>query len=187
MGVYLDGQTEIAVKQIKSAWLYLDGAFYDGFYPGVSATYATPFFPAFVRVGFTTFRAGLAVNSDGLFSSLPLSQFTLLLGVYISPEESSTRFYAGAGPLLRVSLPPGGPLTIDHLLPWGVQLVAGWEFSLSGNLHVFIENAPTGYYTPEPTLFQYAVSSDMGTFPFFLFPRWALNPFEVRFGIRWML
>jgi hypothetical protein len=188
MGVYLDGQTEIAVNQVKSHWLYLDGTFYDGFYPGVSATYVTSFFPGFVRVGFTSFRAGLAVNQNSLFSSLPLSQLNLLLGVYFSPEDSTTRFYAGAGPLLRVTLPPGGSFTIDHLLPWGVQLVAGWEFSVAGNLHVFVENAPTVYYTPEPTLFQYSFGSNNSTFPFFNFPPlFALNPFEVRFGIRWML
>lgn len=188
MGLYLDGQTEIAVNQVKSPWLYLDAAFYDGLYPGISATYAAPFLPAFVRVGFTSFRAGLAANQEGLFSSLPLSQFTLLLGIYISPEDSPTRFYAGAGPLLRVTLPPGGSLTIDHLLPWGVQLVAGWEFSLAENLHVFVENAPTGYYTPEPDLFRYSFGSSNVSFPFLNFPPLlALNLLEVRFGIRWML
>jgi hypothetical protein len=188
MGLYLDGQTEIAVNQVKSPWLYLDASFYNGFYPGISATYAAPFFPAFVRVGFTTFRAGLAVNQDAMISSLPLSQLTLLLGMYFSPEDSPTRFYAGAGPLLRVTLPPGGSFTIDHLLPWGVQLVAGWEFSLAGNLRIFIENAPTGYYTPEPDLFRYSFGSSNVSFPFLNFPPLlALNLLEVRFGIRWML
>jgi hypothetical protein len=188
MSFYLDGQTEFTVNQVKSPWLYIDAAALDGLYPGVSATFAMSPFPGFARVGFTSFRAGLAIGQDQFFSSLPLSQFTLLLGWYVSPEDSATRFYAGAGPLLRVSLPPGGSLTIDHLLPWGVQLVAGWEFSIAGSLHAFVEYAPTGYYTPEPVLFRYSFGSNNNTLPFFNFPPvWALNPFELRFGLRWTL
>ena len=83
---YLDGQSEISVDQVKAPWLYFDGALLDGFFPGISATYAIPIFPGFVRVGFTSFRAGIAVNQDNLLASLPLSQITVLLGWYISPH-----------------------------------------------------------------------------------------------------
>jgi hypothetical protein len=192
MAFYLDGQTEMNVDQVRSPWLYIDAAALDGFFPGVSATYAIPIFPGFIRVGFTTFRAGLSANQDTLLVSLPLSQFTLLLGWYVSPEDSHPRFYAGAGPLLRVSLPPDGSLTIDHLLPWGVQLVAGYEFPFAGSFHVFIEYAPTVYSTPEPDIFRAFFGSDNGkdnsTLPYIILtPSWALNPFEFRFGLRWML
>jgi len=189
---YLDGQTEINVDQVKSPWLYIDAAVLDGFFPGVSATYAIPIFPGFIRVGFTTFRAGIAVNQDKLLTSLPLSQFTLLLGWYISPEDSAYRFYAGAGPLLRVTLPPDGSFTIDHLLPWGIQLVGGMEFAFIGSFHAFVEYAPTLYPTPEPDVFKASFGSNNGsnnsTLPYVNFPpSFALNPFELRFGIRWML
>ena len=192
MTFYLDGQSEIRVDQVKSPWLYLDGAFLDGFFPGVSATYAVPTFPGFVRVGFTSFRAGLAVTSDQPLASLPLSQITLLFGWYISPQDRPRRFYVGAGPLLRVTLPPEGKFTVDHLLPWGVQLVAGWEFPFAGRLHAFIEYAPTLYSTPEPKIFVDSFGSNNGspntTLPYVNFPpSFALNPFEVRFGLRWML
>ena len=192
MTFYLDGQSEISVDQVRSPWLYLDGAFLDGLFPGVSVTYAVPTFPGFVRVGFTSFRAGLAVNQDQLLTSLPLSQITLLFGWYVSPQDRPRRFYLGAGPLLRVTLPPGGSFTIDHLLPWGVQLVAGWEFPFTGNLHAFIELAPTLYATPEPKLFVDSFGTNNGspnaTLPYLNFPpSFAVNPFEVRFGVRWML
>jgi hypothetical protein len=185
---YLDGQTEMTVDQVKSPWLYIDAAALDGLFPGVSATYAVPIFPGFVRVGYTTFRAGLALNRDQFLTSLPLSQFTLLLGWYASPEDSATRFYAGAGPLLRVTLPPEGTFTIDHLLPWGIQCIAGWEFGLAGSLHAFFEFAPTLYSTPEPDILKASFGTDSITLPYLLFPpSWALNPFELRFGVRWML
>jgi hypothetical protein len=192
MAFYLDGQSEITVDQVKSPWLYFDGAFLDGFFPGISATYAVPIFPGFVRLGFTSFRAGLAVNQDQTLASLPLSQITLLLGWYLSPEDRPTRFYVGAGPLLRVTLPPEGTLTVDHLLPWGVQLVAGWEFPFAGRLHAFLEYAPTLYSTPEPKIFVDSFGSNNGspntTLPYVNFPpSFAINPFEVRFGLRWML
>lgn len=192
MAFYLDGQSEIKVDQVRSPSLYLDGAFLDGLFPGVSATYAVPIFPGFVRLGFTSFRIGLAFNQDKPLAGIPLSQITLLLGWYISPEDRPTRFYVGAGPLLRVTLPPQGSFTIDHLLPWGVQVVAGWEFPFSGKLHVFIEYAPTIYSTPEPKLFVDSFGSNNGspnaTLPYINFPpSFALNPFEVRIGLRWKL
>jgi hypothetical protein len=188
LSLYLEEQTELEVEQVKSPWLYLDAAMVDGLFPGLSATYAVPIFPGFVRAGFTTFRAGLAFNQDKLLTSLPLSQFTLLLGYYVSPEDSDTRFYAGAGPLLRVSLPPGGSLTIDHLLPWGIQAVAGLEFRFIGRFHTFVELAPTLYSTPEPDVFKAFFGVDNSTAPYIIFrPHWALNPAELRFGVRWML
>ncbi len=189
MAFYLNGQTEMTVNQVKSPWLYLDAAVLDGFFPGVSATWAIPIFPGFIRLGFTTFRVGIAFNQDQPLASLPLSQITLLLGWYVSPEDSATRFYAGAGPLLRVTLPPNGSFTYDHLMPWGIQAVAGWEFALGGSFHAFIEYAPTLYSTPEPEVFKaYFGVDNNGTFPYVIFPpSWALNPVEIRFGLRWTL
>jgi hypothetical protein len=186
--LYLDGRTELTLQQARSSWLRLDAALLDGFFPGVSANFSIPSIPAFARLGFTTFRAGIAVNQDQIFASLPLSQITLHLGLYLSPEDSTTRYYVGAGPLLRVSLPPGGSFTIDNLIPFGVQLLAGAEFPLSGSLHSFVEYSPTGYYTPQPALFLASFGTKNGTFPYINFPpTWALNPFEIRIGLRWAL
>jgi hypothetical protein len=187
MAFYLDGQTELKVEQVASPWLYVDAAFLDGAYPGISATYAPSFFPGFVRLGFTTFRIGLAVNKDSLWSSLPLSQITALLGVFFNAEDSAARFYIGAGPLLRLSLPAGGAFTVDQLLPWGVQFVAGAQFPLPGNLRAFVELAPTVYATPDSLLFQDSFGSDNGSFPYIIFPGGAINPVELRFGLRWMI
>jgi hypothetical protein len=183
---YLDGERQITLTQVRAPWLFFDLGFLDGLYPGVSATLATSPFPGFLRLGFTTFRAGIAFNQDQLFSSLPLSQVTLLLGVYLSPEDLSTRWYLGAGPLLRLSVPPDAPLTIDGLLPGAIQLVGGVEFSLVTHLRVFVEWAPSGYYTPEPALFL-GYYGDNSTMPYFLLGPVALNPFELRVGVRWVL
>jgi hypothetical protein len=186
--IYLDGGTEITLEQTRSSWLRLDATLTDGFFPGVSANFSIPSIPAFARLGFTTFRAGLAINQDQALVSIPLSQVVLLLGVYLSPEDSAIRYYAGAGPLLRVSLPAGGSLAVDSLLPFGVQVVAGVEFPVTARLRAFVEYTPTGYRTPEPAIFVYSFSSDSGTFPYINFPpTWALNPFEIRIGVRWAL
>ena len=185
--IYLDGPTELTLEQARSPWLRLDGAFLDGFFPGVAANFSIPSLPFFARVGFTTFRVGIAVNRDQFLTSLALSQLSLLLGGYLSPEDSSTRWYLGAGPLLRISLPSNGSLVVDQLLPFGVQAVAGVEFPLAGTLRSFVELAPTGYYTPLPALFVASFAKDGSTFPYVNFPpKWALNPFEVRFGLRWI-
>ena len=71
--IYLDGQTELTLKQSPSPWLRLDAAFVDGLFPGGSASFSIPSLPLFARVGFTTFRAGIAFNNqDQVFTSLPL-------------------------------------------------------------------------------------------------------------------
>lgn len=185
--IYLDGPTEMTLDQTRSPWLKLDAAFLDGFFPGVSASFSVPSWPLFARLGFTTFRAGVAVNQNGILTSIPLSQLTFLLGAYLSPEDSETRYYLGAGPLLRVSAPPGGSLVVDGLLPFGVQLVAGAEFPFAWKLRAFVEYAPTGYSTPLPDLFRASFGTNNGTFPYIAFPKWALDLFEARVGLRWTL
>jgi hypothetical protein len=185
MTFYYQGEPEITLKQTRSPWLFIDAAFLDGFYPGVAATVATSPFPGFLRVGFTSFRIGLAVNGgDSIFSSLPLSQVTALAGIYLSPEDSPTRLYIGAGPLLRLSLPPDGSLVVDEMLPWGVQVVAGLELAMLPTLRFVLEYSPTVYATPQPTLFQNYFGGG-STFPFVTFPpSFALNALELRMGLR---
>ncbi len=186
--LYLDGETQLTLDQARSPWLSLDGAFLDGFFPGIAATFSLPSLPFFARLGFASFRAGIAVNQDQVTASLPLSQLTLLLGVYLSPQDNSLRWYAGAGPLLRVSLPAGGSLTIDQLIPFGVQIVGGLELPLVGKLKTFLEYAPTLYYTPQPAVFQASFGTGNGTFPYVsLPPREAIDLLEVRIGLRWSL
>ena len=185
---YLEGGTELTIDQKRSPWLRLDAALMDGFFPGVSATFSIPSVPWFARLGVATFRAGFAINQDQFFASLPLSQVTLLLGRYLSPEDSALRSYLGVGPLLRVSLPSGGSFTIDGLLPFGIQVVAGLEFPFLGSLRAFVEYTPTGYHTPEPSLFVDSFGNNGGTFPYINFaPVWALDLFEIRIGVRWSL
>jgi hypothetical protein len=186
--LYLDGATQLTLDQARSPWLRLDAAFLDGFFPGAAASFSLPALPLFARLGFTSFRAGIAINQDNVTASLPLSQFTLLLGIYLSPEDHPLRWYVGAGPLLRVSLPAGGSLAMDQLVPFGVQVVGGLELPLTGKLKTFLEYAPSGYYTPQPALFVASFGSGGGTFPYFSFPPLvAIDLFELRMGLRWSL
>ena len=188
--MYLDGQTEITLDQARSPWLRLDAAFLDGFFPGASANFSIPSLPLFARVGFTTFRVGIAVNNkDQVLASIPLSQVTFHLGFYVSPEDRSTRLYVGAGALLRISLPPGSQtFTVDKLLPWGVQAIAGVEFPVSGKLRAFVEYSPSFYFTPDPDLFKVSFGKDSGTFPYITVPpTGAIDLFEARLGFRWVL
>ena len=185
MSVYLDGPTELRISQDRSPWLRLDAAFLDGFFPGAAATFSLPSLPFFARLGYTSFRAGIAVNQDQITVSLPLSQVTLLLGIYLSPEDAGVRWYTGLGPLLRVSLPPGGGLTVDALVPAGLQVVGGLEIPLFGKLRTFLEYAPTVYYTPQSDLFKASFGEGNGTSPYFVVsPKVAIQPVEMRIGLR---
>jgi hypothetical protein len=181
---YYQGEAEITVNQVRPPWLFVDLAFLDGLYPGVSVTATTSPFPGFLRLGFTTFRVGIVLGNS-LFSSLPLSQFTLLAGLYVSPEDSPTRVYFGVGPLLRVSQ-PSDSLVADQLLPWGIQTVAGIEFTVAPKLRFMIEYAPTLYATPNPDAFSFYFShNDSGSFPYIgIPPSFALDFLEVRMGLR---
>ena len=184
--LYYNGEAEIVIHQTRSPWLLLDLALLDGFYPGVSGTFAASPFPGFLRLGFTTFRAGIAVSQDsGILSSLPLSQLSLHAGLYLSPEDRAVRWYAGVGGLLRVSLPPGGTITLYGFMPWGVQGIGGLEITFDPHLRTFIELAPSYYATPLSGLFL-AYYADSG-FPYIpLGTSGALDPVELRVGVRWV-
>lgn len=190
--IYLDGPIELPLVQDRSSWLRLDAAFQNGFFPGVSANFSIPSLPYFGRLEFTTFRVGIAVNQDQILASLPLSQFTFILGVYLSPEDSAMRWYLGLGPTLRVSLPSGGSLVVDRLLPFGGRVIGGTEFLLAGRLRGFFELTPTLYYTPLPALFAASFGSNNGSnnssFPYIAIPPlFAVDVLEVRVGVRWVL
>ena len=175
------------MKQTRSPWLFLDLAFLDGFYPEASATLATSPFPAFLRLGFTSFRAGLAINQDSLVSSLPLSQVTALAGIYLSPEDRVTRLYLGAGGLLRLSPPPGGSLVIDGFSVGRAgrgraRAHADAEPALHGRVRA------DGVCDSPARLFLDYFGANNGTFPYVNFPpSFAVNILEVRMGLRLVL
>ena len=121
--------------------------------PRYFANFSIPSMPFFGRLEYTTFRAGVAVNQNQIFTSLPLSQLGFLLGLYVSPEDNAMRWYFGAGALVRFSWPGGGALVVDNLLPFAVRLAAGTDFPLFGPVRAFAELTPTAYYTPLPVLF----------------------------------
>ena len=185
--IYFKGQPEITITQARSPWLLVDFTLSDGFFPGVSGTFSVSPFPGFVRLGFTTFRAGLAINQgdNNLLASIPLSQLTLHLGIYFTPEDKPLRWYAGAGGLLRLSLPDGSDLTVDPLMPWGIQVIGGMEIAFSPHLRTFVELTPSFYATPLAGIFQ-AYFTDY-QFPYIpLGDIGALDPFELRLGVRWV-
>ena len=187
MNFYLDGQTEITVEQARSPWLGLDGILQDGFFPSVAANFSIPSLPLFARLEFTTFRVGVSVNSQYFFASFPYSQLTLLLGLYLSPEENELRWYFGAGPLLRLTWPAGGSFSVDPLIPLGVQIADGFDFPLAGNLRGFVEITPSCYFAPDPSAFYNSFGSQ-GSFPYIIFPSgFALDLLAFRFGVRWSL
>jgi hypothetical protein len=187
MNFYLDGQGELSVEQPRSPWLRLDGVLQDGFFPSVSANFSIPSLPLFARLEFTSFRVGASVNSQYVFTGFPYSQLTLLLGLYLSPEENDLRWYFAAGPLLRLTWPAGGSFGVDPLIPLGVQIADGCDFPLAGKLRGFVEFTPSCYYSPNPSAF-YNSFGNQGSFPYIIFPSgFALDLLEFRFGVRWAL
>ena len=190
MDFYLDGQTDLRISQLRSPWLRLDGGFQDGLFPGLSANFSIPSQPFFGRLEVTTYRVGIAFNGQSqFFASLPLTTYSAVLGMYLTPEEKDTRWYVGAGGLLRVSWPGGGPLVVDNLLPFGIRVVGGVDFPLFGRFRSFVELTPTAYYTPQPALFVASFGNNGGsTFPYVnIGQTFSLNMLEIRFGLRYPL
>jgi len=188
MDFYLNGQTDLPITQLRSPWLKLDGAFQDGLFPGFSANFSIPSQRFFGRLEVTTYRVGIAVNQNQFFASLPLTTYSLILGMYLTPEEKETRWYAGVGALLRVSWPGGASLVVDNLLPFGIRMVGGCDFPLFGRMRSFVEWTPTVYYNPQPALFAaYFGNNNAGPLSYTSVPPFALGLFEIRFGLRYAL
>jgi hypothetical protein len=157
----------------------------NGFYPGLSAALLSRQIPAFIKVGLTTYRLGLTpFSSSGLFSSIPLTQVVLLMGTAFGQEDSA-RLYAAAGPVVRLTWPSGGTLTVDALAPLGLQVAVGFELPIGAGVRLFVEHTPTLYATPYPALFAGSVSGD--TIGYLLGPSVALSLATFRYGIRWLL
>jgi hypothetical protein len=187
MDFYLDGQTELSVEQARSPWVRLDGVLQDGFFPSVSANFSIPSLPLFARLEYTSFRIGVSVNSQYFLQGFPYSQLTVLMGFYLSPEENESRWYFGAGPLVRLTWPAGGSFGVDPLIPVGAQIAYGCDFPLAGKLRAFVEFTPSCYYAPDPLAF-YNSFGNQGSFPYIILPSGiAIDLLEFRFGVRWPL
>ena len=78
---------------------------------------------------------------------------------------------------------------VDQLLPWGIQTVAGIEFTVAPKLRFMIEYAPTCTPLPIRTLLAFYFSQTTAAcFRTSIFHPPSLSTFsEVRMGLRWAL
>lgn len=183
--IYLAATREIALGQQPAPRWAMAASVVDLAYPGASISWL--FVPdiAFLSAGFTTYVAGLALNSTEAFSYRPLTSLIVETGAYLLPSDSIVRPYYSLGGFFRLVVAPEY-VGLDPLAPGGFQLVLGAEIGGKPRGRLFLEWAPQFYVTQFPALLQASLGT--GDTP----PGWrfsaqsASEVLTLRLGYRWM-
>jgi hypothetical protein len=180
--LFIQSDRELAIEQPPAPRFAIDASALVC-WPGL----AFSFFPVperiFARAGLTTYLVGFVLRPDEIFSSDPLTNLDILVGMYVSPAYAVLRMYAGIGAFLRFVHAPGWPMRVEPLAPVGLEAVLGLETSLGRSARFFVEYEPMLYGTASPQLLRSTQSSSAG---WLYASKGALNLLSVRIGMRWM-
>lgn len=187
MDLYVDADRDVQMVQQPESWFCAEGSFFNALFAGGDVGFF--FLPdtAFLKVGVTSFLAGLAFTPDSLFYSSPLVHMNVQIGSYWLPEDSFLRLYTAIGGFLRVVLIPGFPAHLDVISPGGLQLNLGMEFPIGGRSRFFVEYVPMLYLSTVTDLFMDSLGPNGVPFGYVPVSFGAFDFANVRFGLRWML
>jgi hypothetical protein len=184
--LFLSADREVRVEQTKESRWAMELSLLDGRAPGFDVSMAFPAQSLFLRLGFTTYAAALALSSTDTFVSEPLTNLGLQAGLYLRPSDRLLRFYAGLGAFLRIVHATGTALTLDPVSPFALHAVLGTELRLSPNGRLYLEYTPTFFQTTLPDQFRASLGPD--TVPGWIFgPAEAFSMFSFRIGYRWQI
>jgi hypothetical protein len=117
---------------------------------------------AYVKLGLTTYLAGLAFGGDkegGVFVSEPLTVLRLEAGSYVNPPDAAIRYYGGVGGLLRL-VHARDFFGLEPIAPFGLQAVVGLEGRPWPKASAFFELTPTWYIARDADLLSASYPTD---------------------------
>ena len=125
--------------------------------PGIGAgVYLLPN-RVYLRSDLTTYFVGLYLNPDRdegnapVFQSRPLSTLHLGVGSYLNRPEARVRLYGGAGAMVRI-VHARGLFGLEPIAPLAAELSLGTEVAAFRRLNLYVESAPTWYFSRQPDL-----------------------------------
>jgi hypothetical protein len=199
VAVFLGGrETEVVLNQDARSRFSVSGFAQEAAYLGLDLSFllAPPYL--FARGGLYTYAAGAVPFAGGqknedeegnkqLFVSQGLTNLRFLLGSHWGPPRGFLRGYTAAGPLLRL-MHAGGYLGPEPIVPWGFEIVTGFELFPARKFRFFAEYTPTigiaakrrylkesldNYKNPSPVYFEKdAGYADMASFRIGLRYQW---------------
>jgi hypothetical protein len=184
--VFLSTDREVRVEQKKSSRWGLELSLLDAQAPGVDITMAVPARSFFLRAGFSTYAAGLALNSTSVLLNDPLTNISLQAGLYLGPEDRVFRLYLALGAFARVVHAKDTVPVLDQMAPVGLRFMVGSELPGPPQGRFFFEYTPTLYSTSIPDVFRAALGQNSS--PGWIFGHTlAASLISFRFGFRWQL
>jgi hypothetical protein len=185
--IFLSSSRELTFAQkLVSRWT-LETALQEFAYPGMDVAWFALPDQAFLKLGFTTYVVGLALNTSGVFVSEPLTNVTAVAGFYLLPPGGLFRPYIGVGAFLRLVHAPGSYFGLDPLSAWGARGIVGTEFLGSARDRFFLEYTPALYSTGLPDLFRAAIGPENLAPGWLLGTTYAASLLSFRVGYRWLL
>lgn len=186
-----DEPLEIILEQETVPPFFIDAFLHTLNFPGAAFGWQVVPGTAFVRLGFTTFVAGIYLpESEGaplpLILSLPFTQLELDAAFFIVPSDSVIRPYAGAGAVSRV-LHNAEFFGLDPLAPIGFRLIAGARASLFGSLLVTGEFTPLLLLTPDVGLLGGSYPGNYDAFHAVRIGGLSVDFLNFRVGVRFLL
>jgi hypothetical protein len=184
--IFLSSDQQLAIDQRPRARWALTVSLQNFGYPSFDASWFRAPDGSFLRAGLTSYAVGLALTSDEILYSAPLTHLFLDAGFYTAPADSPVRPYIAVGAFARLLLIPGTYAGVDPISPWGLRLLVGAEIPSPSRNRAFIEWTPT-CYVADSALFAAALGS--GKLP----PGWLIsqgsvtNVLSFRVGYRWFL
>ena len=185
--VFVTSERVITLEQRQISSWAVDLSLQDRAYPGVALGWSPVPGVFTVKLGFTSYLVGIPLDSSGLLSSQPLTDLVLQADLYFSPVPEALRVYSGFGVYLRISHSASSLVSLDPLSFGGIKSILGVEFPVSSQGSLFMEYAPTAYFTAFPELLR--ASLGPGNSP----PGWefgtavGINFLSFRAGWRWQL
>jgi len=189
--VFVSGDQELVLHQAAASRWAIDASMFQMAYPGVEGSYFLVPNWIYVKLGFTTYLFGLALNDAQVFSSNPLTNIVAQAGSYLRPEDVVFRPYVNVGAFLRFVHAPGVLVGIDPVSWGGLQASLGTEIGSNPHGRFFFEFQPMMYFSSVQGLLEasLAASSNDSDTPtgWLFFSAGGLDLLCFRVGYRWML
>ncbi len=184
---YLLADRKLSLPQKPAPRWAFDASGLNALFPGGAVSFHMIPNWLFARFDAVTYLVGLQLRDESFLYSMPLFNFRLGAGGYMTPEDFPIRPYAAAGGFLRICWLAGFLPEVEPISPGGMFLEIGAEIPVMEQGRLFIEYSPMDYLTGFPELFLASLGDEGNRTGYLITPVGVLSLLNFRFGFRWLL